>query len=171
MAAACVLPLHRLLWHAKLPLPKQNSRLSEFMSTSLLFQPSCISGWMSVQATSLGTVEVQHVKLCQRHNVDWSSSVTRGTLFSGRNPFGKSALCVWERKLFATAVTSKIGGDEVARKPLITEDFFQLLSLVDHKTLLTHPMLYTSCSASTADLTLSFHNVFPRAWFKAQWVE
>jgi len=45
------------------------SRLSELISTSLLFHPSsCISRWMSFQVTSLGTLEVPHVKLCQRHD-------------------------------------------------------------------------------------------------------
>lgn len=50
--------------------------------------------------------------------------------------------------------------------------FFQsLLSPVDRKTLLAHPMLNTSCSASTADLPLSFDNLFPRTWFEVQGVE
>lgn len=40
--------------------PQTRSRLAEFIGTSFLFHPSsCISGWMSVQVTSLGTLEVQ----------------------------------------------------------------------------------------------------------------
>lgn len=155
---------------------KTHRHWADSLSLLALFHPSsCISRWMSVEVTSLGTLEVQHVKLCQRHDVDWSSPVTRRTLFSGRNPFRKSALHVWEQKLFAIAVTSKIGGDEVVWKHLIIEGvkgFFQsLLSPVDRKTLLAHPMLNTSCSASTADLPLSFDNLFPRTWFEVQGVE
>ena len=147
------------------------SRLPEFISMSLLFHPSsCLSRWMSVQVTSLGTLQVQHVKLCQRYDVDWSSPVTR-TLFSGGNPFRKSALCVWEQKLFATAVTSKIRWSGLKTFNNWRGFFQSLLSPVDRKTLLTHLMLYTSCSASTPDLTLPFYNLFPRAWFEVQGVE
>lgn len=43
------------------------SRFSEFISTALLFHPSSYTRrWMSVQVTSLGTLEVQLAKLCQR---------------------------------------------------------------------------------------------------------